>query len=170
MDPNGQYGFNFSGQNANSQEQQQWQRQAMAQGFGMNGYVPSYDSRMVMAQRPQSPIGPVNMSAPNSQQINSQFVGKFIGAPEEILLSDIPMDGRPAIFPARDCSSIIVKLWKQDGQLLTIRYIVDPNQFQEQDNQRAEMEDIRTRLQTIEQSLKASKPPRTTKKEDTPNG
>ena len=106
------------------------------------------------------------------QQPILQFTGKFIGDPSEIVVQDIPTDGRMAIFPSKDCSYIIAKAWNTSGNINTVRYIPDPAQFQQapEPQPQQDLSDILARLDKLEASFaQPMTPKRTNKKEDANN-
>lgn len=55
----------------------------------------------------------------NQSPVNFRFIDK----PEDILPSNIPMNGDLGIFPLRDQSAIITKQWKSDGSIQTKRFV-----------------------------------------------
>lgn len=122
-------------------------------------YGPTSNYQTYNMQEPQNITyayqSPRMMGNQNIQN-GSQFVGKFIGNLNEITPSDIPMDGRPAIFPANDWSGIIVKCWRSNGQIATVRFIPDPTQYQQEAQQAQDLDSIRNRLDHLEQMLKTT--------------
>lgn len=54
------------------------------------------------------------------------FVGRFIDSLDEIVPNEVPMDGRAAYFPTKNLEEIYFKAWKSDGQVKTLRYVLDP--------------------------------------------
>lgn len=158
--------FGYQDQDMNAQNNQFMNQQAQNRGFNnfqqTGGYMSPFDSRL-MASMAGSNQPPPNFNQPS-------FVGKFVGNANEIVMNDVPMDGRPAIFPFKDWSAILVKTWKPNGQLVTVRYVIDPDQFQEEQAAQNELDDIRTRLETIEQSLKKQSKSRTTQNGGDVNG
>lgn len=87
---------------ANSMPQGQMQ---MPNGFGQNG------GYMVAPQQP-----------------DMQFVGRFINQIEEVMPKEVPMDGRPAIFPTQALDEIYLKVWDKYGTIKTFRYVLDLSQ------------------------------------------
>lgn len=61
------------------------------------------------------------------QQQSPQFFsngmpGRVVNDFAEIMASDVPMDGRVAIFPKSDYSEIHIKTWGRDGKINTVMY------------------------------------------------
>ena len=50
------------------------------------------------------------------------IAGRTVADFAEITASEIPMDGRSAIFPKSDLSEIVVKNWASDGTIRTIAF------------------------------------------------
>lgn len=99
--------------------------------------------------------GGVQPTPPMHPGMMPPFVGKFIANPTEIVPNDIPLDGRMALFPFRDCSAIIAKAWNSNGSITTVRYIVDPSQFQTTTPEPSgnEIAEILSRLDKLEQNI-----------------
>ena len=57
--------------------------------------------------------------------INSRATipGRLIGALEEVVPNEVPMDGSVGLFPMRDFSAIYMKAWNSDGTIKTITYV-----------------------------------------------
>lgn len=56
------------------------------------------------------------------QQNMSGIAGRCVADFNEITASEIPMDGRSAIFPKSDMSEIMVKNWAADGTIHTTAF------------------------------------------------
>lgn len=56
------------------------------------------------------------------QQNMSGIAGRCVADFNEITASEIPMDGRSAIFPKSDMSEIVVKNWASDGTIRTMAF------------------------------------------------
>lgn len=70
---------------------------------------------------------PQNYYSPYFQQQQQIFnapslSGKMVNDFSEIMASDVPMDGRVALFPKNDYSEIHLKTWGRDGRINTIMY------------------------------------------------
>lgn len=93
---------------------------AQQPGMGMNYGMPSapqpYPSTNFQSVQQPQPI----------QSPQSPFVGRFIDSLDEIVPNEVPMDGRPGYFPTRNLEEIYFKAWKSDGQVKTLRYVLDP--------------------------------------------
>lgn len=53
----------------------------------------------------------------------AQLAGRIIRNPNEIMASEVPMDGRISLFPMEDYSSIYAKTWGPDGTIRAVRYV-----------------------------------------------
>lgn len=85
------------------------------------------------------------------------FIGKFISDINEIVMRDIPTDGRIGVFPMKDLSGIIVRGWNANGNLVTARYILDPTQFPApSETAPTDMSNILDRISRIEERLDAT--------------
>lgn len=56
------------------------------------------------------------------QQNMMGIAGRCVADFSEITASEIPMDGRSAIFPKSDMSEIVVKNWASDGTIRTTAF------------------------------------------------
>lgn len=56
-------------------------------------------------------------------QKQSQLNGRIIQHPNDILPSEVPMDGSISVFPLSDWSAIVTKSWDRDGNLNPVVYI-----------------------------------------------
>ena len=82
------------------------------------------------------------------------FSGRYINDPNEIMVKDVPTDGTLALFPYKDCSAIIAKAWNSNGQIVTVKYIVDQSQFEvAQPTVEPNIATILDRLDKLEKSI-----------------
>lgn len=95
-----------------------------------------------------------------SQQVPTQssILGRIVNNPKDIMPKDVPMDGSISIFPISDLSAIFVKGWNENGRMITLRYIVDPD-FQDtySDHVNEQQRDILRRLENLEKSIAGNK-------------
>lgn len=54
--------------------------------------------------------------------------GRVVNSTNEIMPSDVPMDGTTSLFPLMDGSVILAKSWNMDGTIKTERYIKESPQ------------------------------------------
>lgn len=107
-----------------------------------NWQQPYYPQRQI----PQQPV----------QQFG--FSGRYINDINEVRLDEVPMNGQPCFFPTRDASAVYLKVWNQNGQLLTVRYILDQEQPGSEPNATTDsMDDVYTRLTRLEEALATTK-------------
>ena len=66
------------------------------------------------------------------------------------------MNGQPCLFPTKDATAVYLKVWNQNGQLLTVRYSLDQNQPQQaQQPPVDQMKEVNERLEKLEAALSA---------------
>lgn len=115
--------------------------------------------------RAQSIPSQQNVQQASQQQSVPSLRGRVVNHPDEIAPGETPMDGIVSLFPTADMSCIYAKKWNARGELVTQRYILDP-QIQPQQGQTVPgpWEEIQMRLASIEQAISAlSKPAKATK-------
>lgn len=95
---------------------QGWANYGSTQGLGYSGALQG-------SVYPPSP-----QPLPTQQGPQTPFTGRFISDVSEVVPSEVPMDGRAALFPNRSLEEVYLKMWNRDGQLKTFRYILDPTQ------------------------------------------
>lgn len=115
--------------------------------------------------QPQMPQMPTQTFVPQGQN-RSSFTGRYVNSIDEVVLSEIPMDGTPAIFPTKDAQAIYLKVWNQNGNLLTARYVLDPVQPDQTIPTQPPMDDILDRLNKLESALATRKAKPKVEKED----
>lgn len=108
---------------------------------------------MMQPQRPNPPYSgtsamyyPTNMNGPqrpsnnpfdNYMQPPQSYIplnGRVVQHPDDILPKEVPMDGTVSLFPLNDYSAIIAKMWTNDGRLIPIKYIPEPEVLPQQPN------------------------------------
>lgn len=134
-----------------------------------NTRAPAFGMNYPQTQIPNSASQPVSTSAQDS------FIGRIVGDPSEIKPNEVPMDGRIAIFPTNDLGAVYIKGWNSNGELMTVRYIVDPDWKAFTSSEALmQQQDILRRLENLEKSISTGKTgAKTTKptvKEDKENG
>ena len=77
--------------------------------------MPPYMDRLSQLQSMQQ-----SMQQPPAQI--SGLNGRVVEVAENILASDVPMDGSFAVFPKRDLSEVYVKYWTGEGKIATISF------------------------------------------------
>lgn len=94
----------------------------------MAPYQPMYGQPPMM--QPQMPPYMDRLSQLQSMQQSMQqspaqisgLNGRVIEVAENILASDVPMDGSFAVFPKRDLSEVYIKYWTGEGKIATISF------------------------------------------------
>lgn len=78
--------------------------------------------------------------------------GRTVMNPDDVRPNEVPMDGSVSFFPMNDYSCIYAKIWGNDGQLKTFKFV--PEKVPEQkEEQPSELSQIMARLDTIEKAL-----------------
>ena len=102
-------------------------------------------------QPPQVPQTPQPSYTPSPEL--SGFGGRYISSVDEVRLDEVPMNGQPCLFPTKDMTSIYLKVWNQDGRLITAKYILDSEQTPQNQPSQNDVQDIRERLNRLESAL-----------------
>lgn len=95
-----------------------WQSPPMSVTPGYQNWA-NYGNAQSYPQQPQSMA---------QQPTQAPFAGRFIADISEVVPSEVPMDGRAALFPNKSLEEVYLKMWNRDGELKSFRYILDPNQ------------------------------------------
>lgn len=108
---------------------------AVNTGIPNNGY----QTAVPLAQMPQ-------------QNVQRTYLnGKYISGENDILPSEVPMDGNRSYFPFVDEGKIIVKYWDSNGKIVTKVYVLD--EAVRTDNQPDILESINSRFDMLEKLL-----------------
>ena len=91
----------------------------------MPPYGDPYSQQMMQLQQQYQQMQNQMMNTPNQPQNEKPvtFSGRMINDPAEIMPSEIPMDGTPSIFLAKDYSKVFVKAWSADGTIKTVVFV-----------------------------------------------
>lgn len=73
---------------------------------------------------------------------STTLTGRMIDKVDEIMPNEVRMDGSLGYFPMKDLSAIYVKQWDQDANLVTVKYIPDPNIVKNNETAEAEQSNI----------------------------
>lgn len=92
-------------------------------------YQPMYGQPTMMPPQMQNPymdrlsqLQSMQQSLQQPQNQISGLNGRVVEVAENILASDVPMDGSFAVFPKRDLSEVYVKYWTGEGKIATISF------------------------------------------------
>lgn len=95
----------------------------------MPTYQPMYGQPTMMPTQMPNPymdrlsqLQSMQQSLQQSQPQISGLNGRVVEVAENILASDVPMDGSFAVFPKRDLSEVYVKYWTGEGKIATISF------------------------------------------------
>lgn len=119
----------------------------MQQSMPYQGFSTNWQSQQFPSNQP------LNQSTMNAMQHHVN--GRMISTPDEISPNEIPMDMTMSLFPLKDNSAVIGKIWDNNGNLQTIRYVPEQpaQQNQQQDPFAVLMQHIDTRMDAIEEKL-----------------
>lgn len=94
---------------------------------------------------------------PNFAPSSEGFLGRVIEDLNEIKPNEVPMDGRFALFPAKELDAIYLKAWNSNGVMMTLRYQLDPTfqSTQAVNNGGARQEEMLRRIEALEQTIVA---------------
>ena len=92
----------------------------------MPPYQPMYGQPMMPPQAPppyMDRLSQLQSMQQSLQQPQMQFTGlngRVVEVAENILASDVPMDGSFAVFPKKDLSEVYIKYWTGEGKIATV--------------------------------------------------
>lgn len=135
-------------------------------GYGTNGYYgpyqpgtmyPSYPAPYQGNQMSYIPFQPMTAQQQNVQQTQPQVLqisGRMVNSADDIMPSEVQMDGRNYYFPSADGSCIYVKSWNKNGKLDMVKYVLDTVEQTPKESQLELMlNSINERLSKIEKTL-----------------
>lgn len=135
-------------------------------GYGTNGYYgpyqpgtmyPSYPTPYQGNQMGYTPFQPMTAQPQNVQQPQPQVLqisGRVVNSADDIMPSEVLMDGRNYYFPSADGSCIYVKTWNKNGKLDMVKYVLDTVEQTPKESQLELMlNSINERLSKIEKTL-----------------
>ena len=76
--------------------------------------------QMPYMERTQQYPQQTQQGALQQQPIKAPLNGRIVDSTDNIVASDVPMDGSFAVFPRKDLSSIDVKYWTNEGKIATV--------------------------------------------------
>lgn len=128
---------------------------------GWQGYPQGQNQQFGMGGQFQNNFGQNGGTSMMQPSPELPFVGRYINSIEEVMPREIPMDGRVAIFPSQSLEEIYLKAWDRNGSIKTFRYVLDPMQNlnaqnQTQDSNMGSL--ILERLDQLEQRLNEANP------------
>lgn len=134
--------------------------------YGTNGYYgpyqpgtmyPSYPAPYQGNQMGYTPFQPMTAQQQNAQQPQPQVLqisGRIVNSADDIMPSEVLMDGRNYYFPSADGSCIYVKSWNKNGELTMVKYVLDTVEQTPKENKLEIMfNSINERLSKIEKTL-----------------
>lgn len=72
-----------------------------------------------------------NIAYPSTNNVRSVIPGRSVSSLDDIVASEVPLDGTPAIFPKTDGSAIYVRSMNGDMSVNTRTYIPAPTDYNE---------------------------------------
>ena len=125
--------------------------------FGMPNTYPVYPAPYQGNQMGYTPFQPMTAQQQNVQQPQPQVLqisGRIVNSADDIMPSEVLMDGRNYYFPSADGSCIYVKSWNKNGELVMVKYVLDTVEQTPKENQLEVMlNSINERLSKIEKTL-----------------
>lgn len=118
-----------------------------------NFYYPQYDTYNTNTIN-NNPFVPGRMPLPNNQiypQVQT-IPGRVIQNINEVMPNEIPMDGRVSLFLCSDNSAVYGKYWDKNGQLQTIKFVVEPQEVVEKPNELAPLVERLAKIEAILES------------------
>lgn len=114
-----------------------------------------------LAQSTQPTVLPQTTEIP--QPPVEGLMGRIVGQVDEIMPSEIKMDGSLGFFPLKDLSAIYVKQWDQNANLQSVRYVPETvsnaqEENKNQDDQMNTLYQILDQLGDIQDLLKQNRP------------
>lgn len=74
---------------------------------------------------PTQPAYGVQNNYASQQTPRPSIPGRPVNNINEVMASEVPMDGSSSIFPLNDGSEIYVKTWNSDGTIKTSKYVLE---------------------------------------------
>lgn len=123
------------------------------QGYGQPTQNQGVGGPPTQQPYPSNNFQPIPQPQPMIQP--APFVGRFIENLQEIVPNEVPMDGRPALFPAKSLEEIYLKMWNANGEMKTFRYVLDQSQnFNAPPPPKDDFQsEIMKRLESLEQKI-----------------
>lgn len=131
--------------------------------YGTNGYYGAYQPGTMYPtpyqgnQMGYAPFQPMTAQQQNVQQPQPQVLqisGRIVNSADDIMPSEVLMDGRNYYFPSADGSCIYVKSWNKNGELTMVKYVLDTVEQTPKENKLEIMfNSINERLSKIEKTL-----------------
>lgn len=125
--------------------------------FGMPNTYPVYPAPYQGNQMGYTPFQPMTAQQQNVQQPQPQVLqisGRIVNSADDIMPSEVLMDGRNYYFPSADGSCIYVKSWNKNGELVMVKYVLDTVEQTPKENKLEIMfNSINERLSKIEKTL-----------------
>lgn len=116
-----------------------YQPQPMTQPYQTQ--MPNYQMPYSQEQQPSVPQMPLN--------------GRVVSSADDIMVNEVPQNGNPAFFPTDSGDAILVKRWKGDGTIETVRYVPEqtPDAPSSQPQSTINSEQLMEKLSEIETLL-----------------
>lgn len=110
------------------------------------------------AQTPGYPTQPAygvqNSNNYASQAPRPSIPGRPVNDINEVMASEVPMDGSSSIFPLQNGSKVYVKSWQSDGTIKTLTYVREEQSVTESESKSNPMVDlINKRFDELEELL-----------------
>lgn len=97
----------------------------------------------LMTNTSAAPTFPPQSAAVQTQQVEPVRVnGRVVNSHDEIVPSEVPMNGQVSIFPTHDYTCIFAKKWDANGNMVTVKYVPAVEASQSAENVPAVNNDI----------------------------
>ena len=93
----------------------------------MNQFQPMASAYMPV-QQPYQPYQQPYQKMPT--RIMPQISGRVVNSLDDITVQEVPTDGTVALFPSADGKCIYSKRWTPDGNILTMRFVLEVSEAQ----------------------------------------
>ena len=133
-------------------------------GVPYNSYPSSMPTAQAQAyQNPSiqpayTPNQPVTQYIRDRSQPQSFIYGRVVQDINQVYPNEVPNDGSPAFFPLSDKTAVYVKMWGNDGRIITLKYAIDNGEENETNQSIPTNQEIMNKLNEIDQKLRYNKP------------
>lgn len=108
---------------------------------------------------------PANSAVPNPQYSPMRSIGANLAMPSmiqgrmiqdisEVQPSEVPMDGSVSLFPRSDYTAIFAKIWDQNGNIQTFKFVPEVEVMPEPEVDTSFRDEVIGRLENIESIIK----------------
>lgn len=117
----------------------------------------NYPAFQPMGSQPQFAPGPMRTVGDTLATMNrmpQMLPGRMVANISEVQPSEVPMDGSVSIFPQSDYSAIYAKIWDQNGNIQTFKFVPEVEVVAEPESDSSFRDIVIERLDNIETMIK----------------